>query len=54
MYIFTPEELKQIHEERVGRFIKHDNMPSQKQKDNQKPRKWSIKGLLSATMLKLS
>jgi len=53
MYIFTAQELKQIHEERVGVLINH-NTPSQKQKTNQKPRSWSLKSILSAMMLKLT
>jgi len=51
--MFTPQELQQIHEERVGHFIKNSSF-SQKEKTYQKPRKWSLKSVLSAMMLKLT
>lgn len=50
MYIFTPEELRQIHDERIGQLLEN-NIPTQKEKMNQKPRKWSLKSLLSVMKL---
>lgn len=44
MYIFTPQELQQIHDERVGRF-QNDHTVSHKLKMNLKPRKWSLRTL---------
>jgi len=48
MYIFTPQEIQQIHDERVGRF-QNDHISSHKLKTNQKPRKWSLKNLFKRT-----
>jgi hypothetical protein len=44
MYVFTPQEIRQIHEERVGIFQNYI-APSHKIKMGRTPRKWSLRKL---------